>query len=260
VQVETALLNLAINARDAMAGRGRLTIEAGNAYLDESYAARNPDVVPGQYVMVAVSDTGSGMPREIIDKVFDPFFTTKAPGQGTGLGLSMVHGFVKQSGGHVKIYSEVGEGTTIRFYLPRSRDSEDRTAEIEGGQIVGGSETVLLVEDDEDVRVTTAEMLTGLGYNVLRAKDADAALAIFDSGIAIDLLFTDIVMPGEVSTQELARRAQRKLPGIAVLFTSGYTDNAVLHGRLDYDVHLIAKPYTREQLDRKLRRVLGKLE
>jgi PAS domain S-box-containing protein len=261
VQVETALLNLAINARDAMEGRGRLTIEAGNAYLDESYASRHPDVAPGQYVMVAVSDTGGGIPPEIADKVFDPFFTTKPEGQGTGLGLSMVHGFVKQSGGHVTIYSEIGEGTTIRLYLPRTRDSEDVPTDlVENGHAVGGNETVLLVEDDEDVRVTTAEMLSGLGYNVLRAKDADAALAILDSGIAIDLLFTDIVMPGAIPTQELARRAQHKLPGIAVLFTSGYTDNALLHDRFDYDVHLIAKPYTREQLDRKLRRVLGKLE
>lgn len=260
VQVETALLNLAINARDAMGGRGRLTIEAGNAYLDETYAARNPEVTPGQYVMVAVSDTGTGIPPEIAEKVFDPFFTTKPEGQGTGLGLSMVHGFVKQSGGHVKIYSEVGEGTTIRLYLPRTREREDDSAEAESGRVIGGSETVLLVEDDEDVRITTAEMLSGLGYKVLRAKDADAALAILDSGVAIDLLFTDIVMPGAISTQELARRAQRKIARIAVLFTSGYSDNALLHGRFEYDVHLIAKPYTREQLDRKLRRVLGKLE
>jgi len=260
VQVETSLLNLAVNARDAMNGRGRLTIEAGNADLDESYAARHPDAAPGQYVTLAVSDTGSGIAPDIVEKVFDPFFTTKEEGQGTGLGLSLVHGFVKQSGGHVEICSNGGEGTTVRLYLPRSVGSEDQPAEPESSQVIGGSETVLLVEDDEDVRATTAEMLSGLGYTVLLAKDADAALVTLDSAIDIDLLFTDIVMPGALSTQELARRAQRTRPGIAVLFTSGYAGSTVLHGRFDHGVHLIAKPYTREQLDRKLRHALGKLD
>jgi CheY-like chemotaxis protein len=259
VQVETALLNLAINARDAMEARGKLTIEAGNAYLDDDYAARHPEVTPGQYVMLAVSDTGCGMPAELVDKVFDPFFTTKPEGQGTGLGLSMVHGFVKQSGGHIKVYSEPGEGTTVRIYLPRSRKAEDPRTEIAGRRVAGGTETILLVEDDEDVRATTADLLTELGYRVLRAKDADSALAIIDSGVRIDLLFTDIVMPGAIRAPELARRAQLKLPGIGVLFTSGYSDNAIVHGgRVDEGRELITKPYTRAALGRKLRQLLQK--
>ncbi len=259
VQVETALLNLAINARDAMQGRGKLTLEAGNAYLDDNYALRHAEVTPGQYVMIAVSDTGTGIDPDIIEKVFDPFFSTKPEGQGTGLGLSMVHGFVKQSGGHIKIYSELGQGTTVRIYLPRSREDEDSKIEPVASPVVGGSETILLVEDDEDVRVTTAEMLSDLGYAVLRAKDADSALVIIESGAAIDLLFTDIVMPGTLRAPELARKAQQKIPGIIVLFTTGYAENAALHGgRLGGGINLITKPYARDQLGRKLRQLLSK--
>ena len=259
VQVETALLNLVINARDSMNGRGKLTIETGNAFLDDNYALAHGDVPPGQYVMIAVSDTGCGISREILDKVFDPFFTTKPPGQGTGLGLSMVHGFVKQSGGHVKIYSELGHGSTVRIYLPRSREDEDAQLELGSSPVIGGSETVLLVEDDENVRITTAEMLSEIGYEVLKAKDADSALVIIESGARIDVLFTDIVMPGKLRTAELARKAQQKIAGIAVLFTTGYAENAVLHGgQLGGAVDLIAKPYTRDQLGRKLRQVLNK--
>ena len=257
VQVENALLNLAINARDAMQGQGKLTIEAGNAFLDDSYAARYGDVTAGQYVMVAVTDTGCGIPRELLERVFEPFFTTKPEGQGTGLGLSMVYGFVKQSGGHVKIYSELEHGTTVRLYLPRARQPEEVEAPIETGPITGGTETVLVVEDDEDVRGTVVDMLTELGYRVLRAKDAQSALAIVESGVAIDLLFTDVVMPGTLTSPELARRARDRLPNVAVLFTSGYTDNAIVHGgKLDEGVDLLSKPYSREAMARKIRQVL----
>jgi CheY-like chemotaxis protein len=257
-QVESALLNLAVNARDAMAGRGKLTIEAGNASLDDNYAAKHVDVTPGQYVVVAVTDTGCGMPPEQIERVFDPFFTTKAPGEGTGLGLSMVHGFVKQSDGHIKIYSEIDQGTTVRLYLPRSGMREDEPVDTRAAApVIGGTDVILLVEDDEDVRATTADMLSDLGYNVLKARDADDAMAIIDSGASIELLFTDVVMPGALDAAGLARRMQLRLPGVPVLFTSGYTDNAIVHGgRLDAGVELLSKPYTRDELARKLRKVL----
>jgi PAS domain S-box-containing protein len=256
-QVENALLNLAINARDAMRGHGKLTMEAGNASLDDAYAQRNADVTPGQYVMVALTDTGSGMPPEVREHAFEPFFTTKPEGQGTGLGLSMVYGFVKQSGGHVKIYSEPGHGTTVRLYLPRVRQEEDRETQLDAGPAKGGAETVLVVEDDEDVRSTVVEMLTELGYSVLRAKDAQSALAIVESGVPIHLLFTDVVMPGPLRSTELARKARERLPAIAVLFTSGYTDNAIVHaGRLDEGIELLSKPYTYEALARKIRHVM----
>ena len=259
LQVETALLNLAINARDAMDGPGRLTIEAGNTFLDDNYALRHAEVTPGQYVMIAVSDTGCGIDPKILEKVFDPFFSTKAEGRGSGLGLSMVHGFVKQSGGHINIYSELGQGSTVRIYLPRSREDEDAQIESRASPVTGGSETILLVEDDEDVRVTTAEMLSELGYTVLRAKDADSALVVIESGAEIDLLFTDIVMPGALRAPELAHKAEQKIPGIAVLFTTGYAENAALRGgQLGSGLNLIAKPYARDQLGRKLRQILSK--
>ncbi|MGF7173914.1 response regulator [Azospirillum doebereinerae] len=256
-QVENALLNLAINARDAMDGRGRLTIEAGNAFLDDAYAARHEEVTAGQYVMLAVTDTGCGMTPEVMERVFEPFFSTKPEGQGTGLGLSMIYGFVKQSGGHIKLYSEVGQGTTIRVYLPRVRQEEDVTAEVDGGPVTGGAETVLVVEDDADVRATVIELLSDLGYRVLKAKDAQSGLAIVESGVAIDLLFTDVVMPGPLRSPDLARKARERLPNLAVLFTSGYTENAIVHGgRLDAGVELLSKPYTREALARKVQHVL----
>jgi PAS domain S-box-containing protein len=258
-QVETAILNLAVNARDAMEGRGKLTVEAGNARLDDAYCAELPDVQPGQYVMLAVSDTGCGMSPDIAQKVFDPFFTTKREGEGTGLGLSMVHGFVKQSGGHIKVYSEPGHGTTIRVYLPRSREREDAPVNVTTRVSPGAGEVVLLVEDDDEVRATATDMLADLGYAVLKARDADAAHAIIESGAGIDLLFTDVVMPGGISSRDLARMVQQRLPGLPILFTSGYTDNAIVHGgRLDPGVELLSKPYTREELARKLRQVLNK--
>jgi signal transduction histidine kinase/DNA-binding response OmpR family regulator len=257
-QIENAVLNLAINARDAMEGRGRLTIEASNAMLDDDYARAHADVTSGQYVMIGVTDTGGGIPEELLEKVFEPFFSTKPEGQGTGLGLSMVHGFVKQSGGHVKIYSEVGEGTTVKLYLPRVHQKEDALTDTSKLPVRGGDETILVVEDDDDVRETAVGLLQELGYRVIKARDAASALPIIESGLPIDLLFTDVVMPGPLRSTELARKAKERLPNIAVLFTSGYTENAIVHGgRLDLGVELLGKPYTREQLARKVRHVLG---
>lgn len=256
--VENAVLNLAINARDAMEGRGKLTIEAGNSFLDEAYANSHPEVIAGQYVLLAVTDTGCGMSGDVIEKAFEPFFTTKSEGHGTGLGLSMVYGFVKQSGGHVKVYSEVGHGTTIKLYLPRSARSEDLVINIDDGPVTGGNETILVAEDDEAVRETVVAMLADLGYRVLKAKDAESALAIIESGVSIDLLFTDVVMPGSLKSAELGRKARERLPDLAVLFTSGYTENSIVHGgRLNEGVELLGKPYTRETLARRLRQLLA---
>lgn len=257
-QIENALLNLAINARDAMEGQGKLTIELSNTMLDDAYVRAHDEVTAGQYVMLAVTDTGSGMAPEIIDKVFEPFFSTKSEGKGSGLGLSMVYGFVKQSGGHVKIYSEVGHGTTIKLYLPRALESEDIEVAVDNGPVAGGTETVLVVEDDEEVRATVVELLADLGYRVLKAVDAASALNVIESGVPIDMLFTDVVMPGTLKSPELARKARERLPNIAVLFTSGYTENSIVHGgKLDAGVELLSKPYTREALARKFRHVLA---
>jgi signal transduction histidine kinase/DNA-binding response OmpR family regulator len=256
-QMENAILNLAINARDAMDGVGKLTIETGNAVLDDQYAARNADVRPGQYVMIAITDTGCGMTPEVRERIFEPFFTTKPEGQGTGLGLAMVYGFVKQSGGHIACYSEVGQGTTFRIYLPRALEAEAEAVESLEGPIVGGNETILVVEDDPDVRETAVAMLRELGYAVLTASDAESALAVIRSGVPIDLLFTDVVMPGKVRSPDLARQAKAHLPDLEVLFTSGYTENAIVHGgRLDPGVSLLGKPYRREDLARKVRHLL----
>jgi PAS domain S-box-containing protein len=256
-QLENVILNLAINARDAMASNGRLTIEASNAMLDDHYAQLHQEVVPGQYVLLAISDTGCGMPPEVIERAFEPFFTTKPEGRGTGLGLSMVYGFVKQTGGHVKIYSEVGQGTTLKIYLPRSFQAETSPVEVLEGPIEGGSETILVVEDDVEVRTTAVEMLSELGYRVLKAADGQSALAIIQSGVPVDLLFTDVVMPGPVRSPDLARQAKALLPELEVLFTSGYTENAIVHGgRLDPGVNLLGKPYRREDLARKIRMLM----
>ncbi len=257
-QIENALLNLAINARDAMEGGGKLTIEAGNAFLDDNYVRQHADVPAGQYVMMAVTDTGTGMTPEVMEQVFEPFFSTKPIGKGTGLGLSMVYGFVKQSGGHVKIYSEVGQGTTVKIYFPRIQRGEDLVTDADFGPVTGGTETILVAEDDEQVRATVIELLGDLGYAVLKAKDAAGALSIIESGVPVDLLFTDVVMPGPLKSTELARHARERMPDIAVLFTSGYTENSIVHGgRLDSGVELLSKPYTREALARKIRHVLN---
>lgn len=257
-QLENAILNLAINARDAMDGRGRLTIETANAVLDDNYARSHEDVRPGQYVLVAVTDTGAGIPPEILELVLEPFFSTKSEGKGSGLGLSMVYGFLKQSGGHLKIYSEVGHGTTIKIYMPRTLQVEDNVVDLNTVSAKGGTETVLVVEDDDAVRETSVALLADLGYRVLKARDAQSAFTVIDSGVHIDLLFTDVVMPGPMRSTELARKAKALFPDMAILFTSGYTENSIVHGgRLDAGVELLSKPYTREALARKVRHVLG---
>nr|WP_293775979.1 ATP-binding protein [uncultured Oxalicibacterium sp.] len=256
-QLENVLLNLALNSRDAMNGCGKLTIEIANAMLDDEYIASIPDIKPGQYVVLSVSDTGAGMTPDVLEQAIEPFFTTKPPGDGTGLGLSMAYGFVKQSGGHFKIYSEPGVGTTVRIYLPRSLEREDATPDDMERAVVGGSETILVVEDDKDVQLTVVSLLQELGYQVLKADDAESALSILKSGVHVDLLFSDVVMPGNLRSPELARQAKLLLPNIAVLFTSGYTQNAIVHGgRLDPGVHLLSKPYRREQLAKKVRSLL----
>ena len=259
-QIENAVLNLAINARDAMDGVGVLTLEVDEVVLDDAYARAHPDVAPGAYVMLAVSDTGVGMPPELLDQVFEPFFTTKAEGRGSGLGLSMVYGFVKQSGGHVRIDSRVGEGTTVRLYFPRLLGEQaDPDASREGGvdAVSGGGETILVAEDDDAVRETVVETLAGLGYVVLVASDALAARDIIAAGASIDLLFTDVVMPGPLRSADLAHELASRAPPIPVLFTSGYTDSALMHdGRLNEGVELLSKPYSRAALAAKLREVL----
>ncbi|ALK34319.1 PAS domain S-box protein [Burkholderia plantarii] len=257
-QLENVVLNLAINARDAMPDGGKLTLELANAMLDDGYVASVPDVPAGQYVMLAVTDTGAGMTREVLDRAFEPFFTTKPEGHGTGLGLSMAYGFVKQSGGHIRIYSEVGHGTTVKIYLPRSTEALADPRPTHSGSLRRGCETILVVEDDLSVQSTVIDMLAGLGYAVLKANDAQQALAVIGSGVHVDLVFTDVVMPGPVRSPDMARRAVQMVPGLKVLFTSGYTQNAIVHGgRLDPGVELLSKPYSREQLAYKLRLMLG---
>lgn len=257
-QLENVVLNLAINARDAMPDGGKLTLELANAMLDDGYVASVPDVPAGQYVMLAVTDTGAGMTREVLDRAFEPFFTTKPEGHGTGLGLSMAYGFVKQSGGHIRIYSEVGHGTTVKIYLPRSTEALADPRPTHSGSLRRGCETILVVEDDLSVQSTVIDMLAGLGYAVLKANDAQQALSVIGSGVHVDLVFTDVVMPGPVRSPDMARRAVQMVPGLKVLFTSGYTQNAIVHGgRLDPGVELLSKPYSREQLAYKLRLMLG---
>jgi PAS domain S-box-containing protein len=258
-QLSTAILNLALNARDAMSGGGKLVIETRNVHLDEGYASMNADVTVGDHVMIAVSDTGSGIPPQNLEKVFDPFFTTKEVGKGTGLGLSMVFGFVKQSGGHIKIYSEVGHGTSVKIYLPRSMGPGQSAEEpIVPTQVEGGDETVLIVEDDALVRKYVITQITSLGYATLEAPNAAEALKIIENGATIDLLFTDIIMPGSMNGRQLADEALRRRPELKVLFTSGYTENAIMHhGRLDAGVLLLAKPYRKSELARMLRTALG---
>ena len=257
-QLESVILNLAINARDAMDGTGQLTIELGNIVLDDAFAARHADVAPGDYVQLAISDTGTGIPAELLDKIFEPFFTTKSEGEGTGLGLSMAYGFLRQSGGHLKVDSVPGHGSTFRIYLPRSLEAETELPLQLSGPVLGGKETILVVEDDVQVQTTVVDMLRGLGYFVLRASDGESAMNIIGSGIPIDLLFTDVVMPGKVASTELARQARLMLPQLAVLFTSGYTQDAIMQGgRLEPGVELLSKPYRREDLARRIRHLLA---
>ena len=260
-QLESAILNLAVNARDAMPGGGTLTVETANARLDDAYAAEHAEVAPGQYVVIAVTDTGVGMSKETSARVFEPFFTTKEVGRGTGLGLSQVYGFVKQSGGHVKIYSEEGRGTSVKLYLPRLV-SDVQAEEEEGSgsiELSRAHETILVVEDDDDVRAYTVECLRELGYRVIEAHDGPSALRILErEEEAVDLLFTDVVMP-EMTGRELADRARERLPNLKVLYTSGYTRNAIVHGgRLDEGVEMISKPFTYASLSEKVADVLEK--
>ncbi len=258
-QLENVILNLAINARDAMPGGGRLTIELGNAFLDEDYVASEPDLRAGQYVMLAITDTGCGMTPDVLEQAFEPFFTTKPEGEGTGLGLAMAYGFVKQSGGHIRIYSEVGQGTSVRIYLPRHLDDEQVLPAQTDLSVLGGDETILVVEDDPVVRVTVVALLEDLGYHVLQAAQAAEALSLIEEGATIDMLFTDVVMPGPLRSVELAKLVQQRMPDVAILYTSGYAQNAIVHGgRLDAGVELLSKPYRREQLARKIRSVLGR--
>jgi CheY-like chemotaxis protein len=258
-QLENALINLAINARDAMPDGGKLTIETANTHLDEAYARMHEDVDPGQYVGIFVTDTGIGMSVETAAQAFEPFFTTKEIGEGTGLGLSQVYGFIKQSGGHVKIYSEVGEGTTVKIYLPRHRGAEDVTDDRQATQRIpqGRSELVLVVEDDPDVRDYTVEMLGDLGYSVLSAPDGASALRLLDSTREVSLLFTDVGLPGGMNGRQLADAALRRQPRLKVLYTTGYARNAIVHqGRLDPSVVVIFKPFTYLDLATTIRRML----
>jgi len=255
-QIENAILNLAVNARDAMPDGGRLTIETANCHLDDDYAARHAEVPAGQYVMIAVTDTGTGMPPEVAAKAFDPFFTTKPVDKGTGLGLSQVFGFVRQSGGHVKIYSEVGQGTTVKIYLPRHFGEDERAAVPDTPSKAGAGETILLVEDDERVRLLAVEALRDLGYIVVHAANAERALSQLEAHPDVTLLFTDIVMPG-MNGRKLADLALQSRPGLKLLFTTGFTRNAVVHnGVLDHGVNFLAKPFTIDQLAEKVRVVL----
>jgi PAS domain S-box-containing protein len=256
-QLANSLLNMAINARDAMPKGGKLLFETSNVVLDEAYAATNPDVRPGAYVMIAVSDTGTGMSKAVQDKVFEPFFTTKEVGKGTGLGLSMVYGFVRQSGGHIKIYSEEGHGTTIKLYLPPARGQAEVKA-VTAAPVAGGTETILVVEDDPLVRNFVTVQLKSLGYQTVAAADSRAALVLVDKGEPFDLLFTDVIMPGGISGRQLAEEVLKKRPGTRVLYTSGYTDNAIVHhGRLDKGVLLLTKPYRKTQLAIIVRQALA---
>jgi PAS domain S-box-containing protein len=257
-QLTTAILNLALNARDAMSNGGKLVLETGSVHLDEGYASAHGDVEPGRYIRIAVSDTGSGIPAAMLDKVFDPFFTSKGPGKGTGLGLSMVYGFVKQSAGHIKIYSEEGHGTTIKMYLPPgvATSAASRTASI--ASLEGGNETILVVEDDRLVRDYVLTQLRSLGYVTLEAANAADAIAIVKAGQAFDLLFTDVIMPGGLNGRQLADELQKIKPGLKVLFTSGYTENAIIHhGRLDTGVLLLAKPYRKSEMAAMIRTALA---
>jgi PAS domain S-box-containing protein len=257
-QLATAVLNLALNARDAMPDGGKLILETGSAYLDENYANMHGDVQPGRYALIAVSDTGTGIPAAILDKVFNPFFTSKGPGKGTGLGLSMVYGFVKQSAGHIKIYSEERHGTTIKMYLPPGTGALLASETASASVIQGGHETILVVEDDKLVRDYVLTQLHSLGYATLDAANATEALALVEAGREFDLLFTDVIMPGSMNGRQLANALQTSRPALKVLFTSGYTENAIIHhGRLDSGVLLLAKPYRKSDMAVMIRTALA---
>jgi CheY-like chemotaxis protein len=258
-ELEAALLNLGVNARDAMPEGGRLTIETANTHIDQAYAATHAEVLTGQYVAICISDTGVGMAAATVNQAFEPFFTTKPVGKGTGLGLSQVYGFVKQSGGHVKIYSEIGQGTTVKLYLPRLlvepivAESANHTLPAEGST----EETILVLEDDDDVRASSVESLREIGYRVIEAHDGPSALRLLERQMRVDLLFSDVVLPGGLTGAEVAAQARAMRPGLKILFTTGYARNAIIHhGRLDKGVHLITKPFSLNDLAAKVRDVL----
>ncbi|MBV8576123.1 MAG: PAS domain S-box protein [Acetobacteraceae bacterium] len=257
-QLESALLNLGINARDAMPEGGKLTIETGNTYLDDEYARMNAEVTAGQYVLIAVTDTGLGMTPEVMERAFEPFFTTKPEGRGTGLGLSQIYGFIKQSGGHIKIYSEPGEGTCVKLYLPR-HTGETGTEEVPRRpdlSVLGKGEKILVVEDDDDVREYIRAGLIALGYRICEAPDAAPALEILAEQPDIVLLFTDLGLPG-INGRRLAEEARTRRPDLKVVYTTGYARNAIVHnGLIDPGVSLLPKPFTVEAMGRKLRQVL----
>jgi len=258
-QLSTAILNLALNARDAMPNGGKLTLETRNVVLDENYPGMTSELKPGNYVMIAVSDTGEGIPGNLLDKVFEPFFTTKEVGKGSGLGLSMVYGFVKQSNGHIKIYSEEGHGTTVKLYLPAAAGVPDALAAeagISGGE--HGDESILIVEDDALVREYVMTQISRFGYRTMAAGNAAEALAIIDGPERFDLLFTDVIIPGGLNGRQLATEALKRRPELKVLYTSGYTENAIVHhGRLDAGVLLLPKPYLSSDLARMIRTALA---
>ena len=261
-ELEAAILNLAVNARDAMTpDGGRLTIETANAHIDEGYAYRHAEVAPGQYVALSVTDTGAGMDTETLAQAFEPFFTTKPVGKGTGLGLSQVYGFVKQSGGHVKIYSELGQGTTVKIYLPRWVGETTEIETAKGVPVPEGTreETILVIEDEEDVRAYTCDTLRELGYRVIEAADGPSALRLLEREDRVDLLFTDVVLPGGMTGAQVAARASARRPAIKILFTTGYARNAIIHqGRLDKGVELITKPFSFADLAARVRDILDR--
>ncbi len=256
-QLTNAILNLALNARDAMLDGGKLTIETCNVVLDDNYASMNGDVAAGSYVMVAVTDSGHGIPPDILDHVFEPFFTTKDVDKGSGLGLSMVYGFVKQSNGHIKIYSEEGHGTTVRIYLPQATGAAEPALAMNALVVEGGTETILVVEDDNLVRTFVVGQIQSLGYATVAAINAAEAMVIIDSPLAIDLLFTDMIMPGSMNGRQLADAALQRRASLKILFTSGYSNEAIIHhGHLDAGVLLLAKPYRKSDLARMIRTAL----
>jgi PAS domain S-box-containing protein len=258
-QLTTAMLNLALNARDAMPQGGKLLLETRNISLDEHYASMNSEVAPGDYVMISISDTGTGIPAAYLEKVFDPFFTTKETGKGTGLGLSMVYGFVKQSGGHIKLYSEEGHGTSVKLYLPRSTaEASTATAIVRSSPIERGHETILVVEDDALVRKSVVAQIESLGYAALAASGAAEALDVIDQTPKLDLLFTDTIMPGGMNGRQLVDEALKRRPALKILYTSGYSEDVVVHqGRLDAGVLLLVKPYRKTELAKMIRVALG---
>ena len=257
-QLTNAILNLALNARDAMPDGGKLTIETCNVVLDDNYASMNVDVTAGNYVMVAVTDSGHGIPANILDHVFEPFFTTKDVDKGSGLGLSMVYGFVKQSNGHIKIYSEEGHGTTVRIYLPQAMGAAEPASAMNMPVVEGGTETILVVEDDNLVRTFVVGQIQSLGYATVAAINAAEALSVIDGLQAIDLLFTDMIMPGSMNGRQLADAALQRRPSLKILFTSGYSNEAIIHhGHLDAGVLLLAKPYRKSDLARMIRTALA---